>query len=191
MSDAVRRLFIAVEPSDEARTWLAEYASELRAACDALGVRASFPKTGNLHVTIRFLGDTPESKVAGIVEALAPLRATDRFQIAFSGLGCFPNEKKSRVVWAGIGEGSDRLKTLAEQVDRCLQEVGIAPEERTFSAHLTLARFRKRREKGSRLMERVSPREGRSSLVQEVVLFQSDLESSGAIYTPRARIPLG
>jgi 2'-5' RNA ligase len=186
-------LFVAVEPSDEARRWLEKVSKGLRAECEARKIRARFVPADNLHVTLRFIGDVEEEKAEAIGEALrgSDLPSTDRFEIRFSGLGAFPNEKKSRVLWVGLMGGARGLKTLAEQVDRCLQGVGIAPEERPFRPHLTLARIKKGRENTSRLIESVSPREDVSSLVHEVVLFQSDLGPPQAVHTPRVRVPLG
>lgn len=185
------RLFVAVEPSAEAREWLAEVRSDLRSLAEASKIRARYPRPENLHLTLRFIGETSEDRVGEIADALAPLGSTDRFEIRFSGLGAFPNEKKSRVVWVGLAGGTEQLKSLAEQVDRCLQGVGIAPEERPYRPHLTLARMKKGSENTTRLIESVSRREGVSSLVREVVLFQSDLGPEGARYTPRAQFPLG
>ena len=186
-----RRLFVAVDPTPDARGWLTELSEDLRDACATAEVRARFSKPANLHLTLRFLGDTPEGEVEKIANALSPIASTDRFEIRFSGLGAFPNEKKSRVIWVGLDQGVQALKTLTEQVDTCLQGVGIAPEERPYVPHMTLARMKNRSEKGSRPMKLVSPREGCSSLVQEVVLYQSDLGPEGPTYTARARIPLG
>ncbi len=195
------RLFVAVEPSEQARRWLGEVSAAVRQAFVERKIAARFVPAENMHLTLRFIGEVAEERVPSIGEALKEL-STDRFEIRFSGLGAFPNEKKSRVLWVGFSEGAEGLKTLAEQVDRCLQGVGIAPEERPYRPHLTLARMKKGRENTARVIESVSPREGVSSLVREVVLFQSELDSSRGLrgaspprpkarYTPRARIPLG
>jgi 2'-5' RNA ligase len=94
----------------------------------------------NLHVTLKFIGEVPETKLAAIRNALAGVRPDQSVTLDFRGLDFFPNDKHPRVFWAGI-EASPNLKTLAADVDRATEKLGIPREQRPFTPHLTLARF--------------------------------------------------
>jgi 2'-5' RNA ligase len=108
-------------------------------------LRAVSPQTRwvrpeNLHVTLKFIGEVPETKLAAIRTALAQIRSDQFVTLEFRGLGFFPNEKHPRVFWAGIA-ASPNLKTLAADIDKATETLGIPRERRPFSLHLTLARF--------------------------------------------------
>jgi 2'-5' RNA ligase len=94
----------------------------------------------NWHFTLRFLGATlPEQKE----RILRELRAIDfgkSFQIRFDGLGAFPNVSRARVIWLGVGMGSDRLSEIASLVESAAARAGFEPERRRFAPHLTLSR---------------------------------------------------
>jgi 2'-5' RNA ligase len=185
------RLFIAVDPSEHARVRLEKISDGLRAACREVGMKASFQRPEHLHLTLKFLGDVEASKVPEIVSALDVLCATDRFEIAFEGLGAFPNEKKPNVLWVDVTKGRKELKSLAEQVDRSLLVLGYPPEQREYQPHLTLARVRRASKDARRVIHPVSPEGAVSSPVTEVVLYRSDLGREGSKYTALARFPLG
>jgi len=91
-------------------------------------------------VTLKFIGEVQETKLAAIRSALAGARSDQPVTVDFRGLGFFPNEKHPRVFWAGI-EASSNLKDLALDIDRAMEKFGISREQRPFSPHLTLARF--------------------------------------------------
>jgi 2'-5' RNA ligase len=110
--------------------------------------------------------------------------------LKFRGLGFFPDERRPRVLWAGIEAGPE-LGALAAAVETSLEPLGIAKEQRSFSPHLTLARFDTARRKpaGSafdHLRETISqagPLEFGSSTAGEFHLYQSILKRGGAEYT--------
>ena len=142
----------------------------------------------NFHLTLKFLGDIDESKIEPIGAALADaLRLFPRLTINAKGLGVFPNPKRPRVLWVGL-VGS-YLVSLKAKVDSALTPLGFAPEEKTFTPHLTIGRWRQG-ERADRTAKRTLDQElgkwrdcefGATS-VDEVILFQSDLKPAGAIY---------
>src|SRR5437667_7250043 len=129
------RLFVALEIPSAVRENLANLLQSLR----AVSPQSKWVRPENLHVTLKFIGEAPEAKLAGIRVALAGVRSEQPVTLEFRGLGFFPNEKHPRVFWAGI-EASANLKTLAADIESALEK--LRPREnREFSPHLTLARF--------------------------------------------------
>jgi len=95
---------------------------------------------GNFHLTLRFIGETDETVAADIDEGLARLRAR-RFTLQLAGTGVFGADKP-RSLWVGV-ERSPELVALRDKIEHALVRVGLAPEPRKFSPHITLARLHK------------------------------------------------
>ena len=130
------RLFVALEIPSAVRENLAALLKSLR----AVSPQTRWVRPENLHVTLKFIGEVPDTKLAAIRSALAGARSDQPVTLDFRGLGFFPNEKHPRVFWAGM-EASPNLKDLAADIDRATEKLGIPREQRPFSPHLTLARF--------------------------------------------------
>jgi len=130
------RLFVALEIPSTVRENFAALLKSLR----AISPQTRWVRPENLHVTLKFIGEVPDTKLAAIRSALAGARSDQPVTLGFRGLGFFPNEKHPRVFWAGI-EASPNLKGLAADIDRATEKLGIPREQRPFSPHLTLARF--------------------------------------------------
>lgn len=148
----------------------------------------------NLHITLKFLGAVEESRLPAVEAGLAEVAAlSPAFAFTVHGLGAFPTATRPRVVWAGVAEGEAPMATLAAAVDDALAPVGFPAETRGFSPHVTLGRVREpRRDPGlaRALGERAAARYGRT-LVERVILMQSDLSPRGARYRELAAWPLG
>ena len=121
------RLFFAVPFPPEVRSRLAEVQAQLRAQ----GVRGSFTRPENLHLTLAFLGDTPRCRDAARV--LAGLEGRS-FPLTLSGLGAFGD-----VWWAGVAPSAP-LEALAQCLQQRLRETGFPLERRPFRPHITLLR---------------------------------------------------
>jgi 2'-5' RNA ligase len=94
-------------------------------------------------VTLKFLGRTEVEHVAPIKEACRSVAAEiGPAPIALDGLGAFPNPRKARVLWVGVVDESQVLERVAGALDSALTPLGFEPESRTFTAHLTTARFK-------------------------------------------------
>ncbi|MGB9135264.1 MAG: RNA 2',3'-cyclic phosphodiesterase [Candidatus Bathyarchaeia archaeon] len=100
----------------------------------------------NIHVTMRFLGDIQPSMVDKIHSEMEQAVFTP-FNVEIRGVGAFPNTKYARVVWAGIKEGADGLKDIFNQIEPRLRHMGLRPDSKGFSPHLTIARVRSGRNK--------------------------------------------
>ena len=130
------RLFIAIAIPEEIRAGYTAALKEFR----AIAPLAKWVRSENLHVTLKFLGETPSEKLQAVNRALAAVRSPVPVRLEFRGLGFFPNEKRPRVFWAGT-ESSPNMKTLAADIDQAAHRLGFPLEDRPFTAHLTLARF--------------------------------------------------
>jgi len=174
------RLFVAMDIPEGVRSMLAALIARLRPSHrDARWVRIE-----GLHVTLKFIGETPSEKVNEIKNALASIPPSPPIQINFRGLGFFPNDRRPRVLWAGIAAGPE-LSALASSVDTALASLGFPREERAFSPHLTLARFDTPRGLDAlhAAIEKAGPFEFGSATAKEFHLYQSVLKPGGAEYT--------
>src|SRR5262249_55291580 len=134
------RLFVALEIPSGLRETLAALIEELRAASSGeCKSRPRWVPPENLHVSLKFIGHADE-QTAGIRAELNQVHSDASVDLRFHGLGFFPNNKRPRVLWAGMDAPSN-LASLAGEIDTRLQRFGIAGETRAFSPHLTLARF--------------------------------------------------
>ena len=183
------RLFVAVPFPAEIKNQLGKLIDDWRKNGDKVG----WVKKGNLHLTLKFLGETPFEHLEPLKSGLTEnLRGETAFSFSLSGAGAFPNLNRPRVLWVGITEGKEKLANLAQKVGHATMPLGFAPEERGFSAHLTLGRVKDSRLSGGLLDKvRTCAFEAKNVIVSEVVLFQSELAPGGSIYTPLASFELG
>lgn len=130
------RVFVAIEIPREIRTALVAFVNELR----GVAPQAKWVRADNLHITLKFLGETEAGRLNQVQTTLAAIRSPQPVALHFRALGFFPNEKRPRVFWAGT-ETSPNLAPLAAEIDHALQKLGFPLEERPFRPHLTLARF--------------------------------------------------
>ncbi len=180
------RLFVALEIPSTVRKNLAELLKSLR----SISPQTRWVRPENLHVTLKFIGEVPETKLAAIRSALAGVRSEQPVTLDFHGLGFFRNEKHPRVFWAGIA-ASPNLKTLAADIDKATEKLGILPEKRPFSPHLTLARFETPRlpEKLRAAIQENAALDFGSLRTNQFHLIESKLKSSGAEYTTVESFP--
>ena len=137
------RTFVAVFPPPDIREALFRAARDLPAS---KAFRLIGPE--KLHLTLKFLGNVAEDDLSRVAQALEPLRGRHKpFEVSTSGFGGFPSERKARILWAGIGEGSEPLRAVAQSVEDLLEPAGFGREERPYVPHLTLGRARGRQAK--------------------------------------------
>lgn len=194
MRAAVRelRLFVAVELGDEVLRALGELQDELRGR----GLeRLRWTRSEGIHLTLKFLGETPEERVPAIDEALARgVAGHEKHQLSLGKLGTFGGRRNPRVLWIDLEGDIEQLRALQEGVDGELATIGFAKEDRRFSPHLTLARVRPESARDaaepiSRALE--SARAPRAEVaVEEVSLMQSTLGPGGAVYNRLTGIEL-
>jgi RNA 2',3'-cyclic 3'-phosphodiesterase len=180
------RLFVAIAIPSEVRDALSQLLQDLR----GIAPKAKWVRAENLHVTLKFLGNTDAQKLEEIESALETVRSSQAVTLDFRGLGFFPNEKRPRVFWGGM-EASANLRPLAESVDRCLHQVEFPVEERPFVPHLTLARFDPPGlppALAEAVKKHCSENFGKA-IAREFHLIESKLKSTGAEYTTIQSFP--
>ncbi len=139
----------------------------------------------NIHITLKFLGDTDETYIEGIEQAMKEsVRGIEPFPIQLRGTGVFPNQKYMKVLWVGIIDNG-RIEPIARSIDSSLASLGFKKEARGFSPHLTVGRVRTARNKDKLLpiLQQYIEEEFTTQEVQSIVLKKSELTPKGPIYT--------
>lgn len=187
------RAFIAIKISPSLQEKLHREMESLRLRLDRYLLRWVVPE--NIHLTLKFLGDTPVTKLDTLKEILAAeLAQFQPFEISVGKMGIFPNFSRPRVIWVGV-EDNGTLSSLQRSVERAASQIGSAPEKHRFSAHLTLGRVRQGiRSEGRRqirqIVEENSDVDYGRFHVDTIHLFQSELKAKGAVYRSLYRINL-
>lgn len=176
------RLFVALDIPEEVRNAIGALASRLRPLCES----ARWVRIEGAHVTLKFIGEVSVEKAQEIKAALAAVPPRAPMKIVFRGVGFFPNERRPRVLWAGVESGDD-LTALAAAV-QAVEPSGFGREQRAFSPHLTLARF----DSPSGLqplldgIAAAGPLQFGDTMAKEFHLYQSVLKRGSAEYTRQA-----
>lgn len=192
------RAFLAVQLSEPLRTTLATVQSDVKRRIThelPREVSLSWVRPASLHLTVKFLGDIPDTLVLTLREAIADaLRHHRVLQIPLNRLGVFPRLQQPRILWIGPPdqwEGSEeaaRLAAMHRAVEASCERLNLAPDGRPLSAHLTLARIKA----GHRAVGQALARSGAmdrlpmavdSLAVDAIALMRSELNPSGSIYT--------
>jgi RNA 2',3'-cyclic 3'-phosphodiesterase len=137
------RLFVAVPVADDVRRSIGELMAEVAGAPieERTFGQPRWVRVDGLHLTLRFLGATPDVRQQELGWAIERSAAGAKpFDVTLSGTGAFPNPQRPRVLWIGIVEGAQELASLTDNLSQELQALGWAPEDRPFQPHLTLAR---------------------------------------------------
>ncbi len=190
MVDTIRA-FIAIELSKEIKAKLSVFQERLEKS----GADVKWVKPDGVHLTLKFLGNIPTSKVSLIKEVLDSIaKEIVSFQIALSKIGAFPKIDYPRVIWVGLEEGKDKTIELNRKLEERLEKIGFPKESRSFQPHLTLGRVKSSKNKGElkksvETLNRDLTTEARMT-VSEIKLFKSTLIPKGAIYTCLCQVKL-
>jgi 2'-5' RNA ligase len=176
------RTFIAIELPPDTREYLFQTGKKMAVNISDRAVRWVAPE--NMHLTLRFLGETAEDKLPLISQALDNITSDFQpFNLFLNELGCFPNRKRPRVIWAGISGEMKILNALQRRIEDAVQALGWQGEKRPFRGHLTIGRV-KDQSQGRQLKWDLSL-EKREIPVSAVNLIESQLRPSGPVYTIR------
>ncbi len=137
-----------------------------------------------MHLTLRFLGEIPQATVQQVKAAMDELRF-QQFDAQFAGLGAFPNLRRISVVWVGITQGQEQLGAIFQQLEPRFRTIGLPPDDKGFSPHMTIARVRSgaNREALATYIESMRERDFGKMTVKAVRLKKSTLTPKGPIYT--------
>ncbi len=185
------RTFIAVAVDRAIRGRLVSLQAAL--ARSAEGVK--WVEEENLHVTLLFLGDVDERDVTEVCRTVAKVCAAhEPFLLRVEGVGCFPQAKRPRTIWAGISSGTKELIALHAALEPALSELGCyRHEERQYTPHLTLGRV-KHSDNGQALvsaLQRHTDWVGGECEVAEILVMSSQLTPRGPIYGVLSTAELG
>lgn len=193
MSEQTIRSFIAVELPEEVKKGLRRIQTELSLS------RYSFVKCVSpegIHLTLKFLGNVAEPKIADIVRVMEQTSQGVRpFELQITEIGAFPNLKRPRVVWVGIRGELDKLIGWQKRLDDGLVPLGFEKETRPFTPHLTLARLRENCSPADRLQfgDMVAGTQVEVDYkftVSSLNLMRSQLLPTGAVYSRLAEVKL-
>lgn len=182
------RCFVAIDLTTDVRAAIVRAQTRVRTAAVHADVRWLDPT--QFHLTLKFLGAVADERVPALSAALeTAVAGTSHVALAAAGLGAFPSLARPRVLWAGITTGVPQLAALAGAIDRALGPLGFPPEARPFRGHLTIGRVRSPRggaELVAALRAAGAPHLG-TWTAPEVVLYESRLRATGAVYVPVSR----
>jgi 2'-5' RNA ligase len=138
----------------------------------------------NIHITMRFLDNIQPAMVDRIHGEMEKLAFTS-FEVEIRGVGAFPTLKYARVVWAGIQKGSDELRDIFDQLEPRLRTLGLKPDAKGFSPHITIARVRTGRNKDelARCVKELADYEFGVLKAECLKLKKSVLAPKGPIYS--------
>jgi 2'-5' RNA ligase len=182
------RAFVAVEIPQGVLAAIESVQAELRRR-----LRARWVRPGSMHLTLKFLRDIPADRVASVAAAVqAAAGGHTGFNLTVSGIGVFPSMRRPRVIWSGFSGQTALLSDLQRGLEGSLASLGFPSEERPFRAHLTLGRFPEapKPELIAEVVNSFNDRAFGEFAVEELILFQSDLQPKGPVYKALARARL-
>src|SRR3989338_7594585 len=172
------RTFIAIELDFEIQKYLSSLQDQLKKA----GADVKWVNPRNIHLTMKFLGDTPVGKIDAVENVMRDAtKKTPIFSIGLTHIGAFPTVDNPRVIWVGIDEGKKESASLALSLEEKLEKVGFQQENREFSAHITIGCVRSPLNrlalctviKGLKINEKINQQ------ARRLILFKSTLTSQG------------
>ena len=189
------RAFIALALDEATRGAVAAEIERLRPLCRAV----AWVPSPNVHLTLAFLGEQDDQRLADAADALdEAAAATAPFALTFHRLGAFPGMERPRILWIGVAEGALPLRALQGAIAAALDRRRFVLDARPWHPHLTIGRVfdpgRWRREAGPALREAIAraAMTGFGTLaVSRIVLMRSDLSPSGARYSQLRSVGFG
>ncbi len=182
-----RRIFIAVDISDAARSVCSRHIDHLRR--EFAQVRVGWERPEKLHITLRFLGDVEAGTMGELQEHLTETTSRhSEFKARLSDTGVFPSRSRPRILWTGVADRSNAIISIFDEVDAVCNTLGFTGELKEFRPHVTLGRLR---QPGSskdlvseHLKAKVKPVEFE---VTGVVIYESKLQPTGSVYSVVSR----
>jgi len=178
----IKRIFVAVDISGEARRQAANYIENLRN--EFRGVRVGWEKPEKLHLTIKFLGDTGADKLAELEKAVAEISsAMSGFTFQISETGVFPNARDPRVLWIDVKDAAGNLLKINELLETECEKLGFQRDRRKFVPHLTIGRIREPNRARSLAQKHLANKfDAVESAVSDIVVYESKLLPAGSVY---------
>jgi 2'-5' RNA ligase len=179
------RVFIAIDIDDGIRKGLAKLQNELLDKVDIKKSDAKWVNPRTMHLTLKFLGEIRDVQAVDICNVTKEVAGRHKsFDIAIESVGFFGG-RSARVLWVGVGQGSENLLQLQEDLEQSLSAAGWPPETRKFAGHLTLCRVRNSGAgvKLARLTEEYRDYKLGVMPADSLCVYQSELTPEGPFYT--------
>lgn len=185
----MKRLFIGVQISPIFQADLKQVYLKLKQKADSRDYNIRWSPEANWHITLQFLGNADDTAVSKIIEALDQVANNFRsFKVRASGIGGYPEERKARVIYAGVAR-TQELLNLQSSIEQATTPLGFAAEDREYSPHITLGRLRS----AGSVSDLISPfvrKKFEDFHLTELVLFESTLRGTFPHYDPLHRSQL-
>lgn len=185
-----KRIFIAIDVSEDAKRFVAEHISLLRREFPDL--RVNWERAEKLHLTLKFLGETEIVLLEQLKRRISlDAASVESFCFTITGSGVFPGVRNPRVLWLGIQEHSGNLRKLQRSIDKSCVALGFKPEQREFKPHLTIGRIRDSQMAHKLVNFHLETKfEDRMVEVREVIIYESLLSPQGSAYEVLSKHPL-
>jgi len=183
------RTFIALPVAESLVFRLVELQEELKKA----RAKVKWVSSDHFHITLKFLGDTPEERVPDIIATLtAHLQRYEPFPVVLEGVGAFPKISRPQTLWAGAAGDLTQMRRMAQEIDEIMRPYGFPVETRPFQAHMTLGRVQSagRLESLSEAIRRLENAPVGLFQADRIIYFRSDLSPEGPHYTALETIRL-
>ncbi len=183
------RTFLAIDIDGATRDALLRACRRI----DSSGDSARWVAPQNMHVTVNFLGEISDTRLAEVCEtAKAAAAELPPFDFDVRGVLAVPPQGRLRMLWAGVEEPTGRMVELHVAMTGALKRIGFHPDGRDFRPHVTLARLKSPRKAGAvRTAARALVEECfGTSRAEAITLYAGKLTTDGPIYTPLAHLPL-
>lgn len=182
------RVFLSIPLSAQIQGTLFSIQNDLRES----GADVRWVSPENLHLTLKFFGDTAPAEIETIKAILQrQSRLTTGFAIKPGGLGFFPNPSHPKIIWIGLRNGQTETSGLFQRLEDEFKQAGVATEEREFHAHITLGRV-KSTDRQFQLIKKLKNYklpDIPATTASEMVLFKSTLTPDGPVYEALAHFP--
>lgn len=169
----MHRLFVAIRPPRAVRQRLLAIMGGVRGA--------RWQSDDQLHLTLRFIGEVDRHLGDDIHAALGAVHHPS-FEIGLNGIGSFERRGQPETLWAGVAP-HEPLKTLHNKIDQSLARAGIAPDQRVYLPHITLARLSRSAGPVAGLLEESGGVTSEPFPVNDFGLYESQLTPDGAVYS--------
>lgn len=179
------RMFIAIDINEEIRAALKNLQQQLQNKANIRKGDVKWVTPENIHLTLKFLGEIKDKQVVDVCNIAKDIAGRHKsFELDIESVGCFGG-RSARVLWVGVGKGSNSLLELQKELEQKLALAGWPPEAREFAGHLTLCRVRNSKAgvKLAAMTEDYKDFKLGTISANSVSVYQSQLTPSGPIYT--------
>jgi len=181
MAESLLRTFISVSLPKE----IVNIKKMLQSTIDSKGAEIKWVRDGNMHLSLKFIGHTPEASVDDLNTTLKSI--TEEFStisLSLVGSGCFPRPERARTLWVGIAGELDKLDDFVIAINAHLDPLGFPIQERKFIPHVTLARIKYPQKHTPDVTQFLNTTFAELPMkISRINLMSSQLFSKGAVYT--------